>query len=567
MNKLVPNTLDKRWIWASTIGLLFFLLIQVFPISGQLFATDVQDVMTRSQAESKALEWATAKFGVQPSQVEKTKVTHLTDTHTSGYLSKYNLYDTYQKQWSVSNPTDTYAIELILRGGSGDLMLFLNMEKGDLVAWRHVADQPVKSKASSSGEVKVDQQAAKALQYAEFWGAKPGDWTLDEGSSKNGVIAFVSKQSSIGEANLWLKVRVPESFNALHSSFPEWKDGAVTYGVNLPVDFVHYIKDQEDWSAKLSLLGFLLPQLVLFILAIVYTGTHGGYSSYRRGIFLSVVFFVLYAGLTYNMIPGLRAGTWDTDMGVGDNVNIIISLVTYGAMALLTYFSAVGGDGLWKSMGRNLWPRWKEAGYGDAVLRSMREGYFLAFILLGSQSIILLILEKTLGSFAASDASQSMYNMSIPLLLPLLAWCAGISEELQSRLFGIGVIRKWFVGLARKILGREPSRKTLFWLTTVAIIPPGLIWALGHVGYAIFPVYTRIIELVLMSFLFGWFMLRFGIMTVIFAHVTLDAILMGMQMMFDGLPWDFAGGVFSLIMPGLVGIVIWALHRAIRPRS
>ena len=98
------------------------------------------------------------------------------------------------------------------------------------------------------------------------------------------------------------------------------------------------------------------------------------------------------------------------------------------------------------------------------------------------------------------------------------------------------------------------------------IVPPGLLWALGHVGYAIYPVYTRVIELVLMSFLFGWFMLRFGIITVIFAHVTLDAILMGMQMMFDGLPGDFLAA-FSLIMPGLVGIVIWWLHRTLRGKA
>jgi hypothetical protein len=61
-------------------------------------------------------------------------------------------------------------------------------------------------------------------------------------------------------------------------------------------------------------------------------------------------------------------------------------------------------------------------------------------------------------------------------------------------------------------------------------------------------------------------MLRFGIMTVIFAHVTLDAILMSMQMMFDGLPGDFFGGIFSLFMPGIVGIMIWWLHGIMRGR-
>ncbi|WP_182302219.1 CPBP family intramembrane glutamic endopeptidase [Cohnella cholangitidis] len=566
MSRLAPSALDKRWIWTATIGFLFFLLIQVFPITGQLFAIDVQDVMTRSKAEDKALEWAEAKFGIRPDQTEKKTVTHLSDSDTTGYFSKYKLYDAYEKQWSASAPTDTYAVELHLRE-KGKLLLFLNMESGNLVAWKHYSDWPAKKDHSVSEGASGEQSAANALKYAEFWGVQPGDWEPEGKSDSDGAFTFASKSGSIEEARLWLKVSMPDGFSTFDSAFPSWQGGSVTYGVNLPDDFVDYLDSQEKWSAMLSLLGFLLPQVLLFILAIIYTGTHGGNSSYLRGIFLSVLFFVLYAGLTFNMIPGLRAGTWDDGVGVGSNATVIVSLITYAAMAVFTYLSAVGGDGLWKSMGHSLWPRWKESGYGEAVLRSMREGYFLAFILLGAQSVILLLLEKSLGSFAASDASQSMYNMSIPLLLPLLAWCAGISEELQSRLFGIGVFRLWFVGLARKILGKEPSRKALVWLTTAAIVPPGLIWALGHVGYAIFPVYTRVIELVLMSFLFGWFMLRFGIMTVIFAHVTLDAILMGMQMMFDGLPGDFAGGVFSILMPGLAGIVIWGLHRAIRPRS
>jgi len=563
LSRLNSSPLDKRWLWTSVVGFLLFLFIQVFPVTGQLFATDVTQVMTRSEAEHRAIDWATARFGIQPGQIEQATVTHLSDSDTVGYLSKYDLLSTYEKQWSADTPTDVYAVELKLRDSdASSLLLSLNMESGDLVAWRHLSGQPANKSLSPEDQgLTGDQLAAKALHYAEFWGIHPKDWQWDGQPEDEGTISFNSEKTNLRDANLWLKINIPEGFDMLDSSFPPIAGGAITYGVHLPADFTEYITNQEKWATNLSLLGFILPQIILFILAIIYTGTHGGHSSYRRGIFLAILFFVLYAGLTFNMLPGLRAGTWDAGVGVGDNVNLIISLVTYAAMALLTYFSAVGGDGLWKSMGRSLWPRWKEAGYGDAVLRSMREGYFLAFILLGSQSVILLILEKSLGSFAASDATQSMYNMSIPWLLPLLAWCAGISEELQSRLFGIALFRKWLVGGARKLLGREPSRKTAMVLTFIAFIPPGLLWALGHVGYAIYPFYTRIIELVLLSFLFGWFMLRFGIMTVIFAHVTLDAILMGMQMMFDGLPGDFIGGVFSLIMPGIVGIIIWWLHR------
>jgi len=563
-NQSLP--LDKRWVWASAVGLAFFLLIQVFPITGQLFATHTSSVLTRSEAEHRALEWAGNKFGIPAADVEKTTVTHITDSKTNGYLSKNGLTASYERQWAAAIPTDVYVVELHLRGVSGALAISVHMESGNLVAWRHAVPASERTAPSASVE-RSAEEAAMALKFANWYGIRSDEWEWNGVASPEGGFEFVSKQAAIGDAKPILQVSLSSDYRAKDSSFPVWQGGAVSYRVDLPDSFVAYMESQGRWASNLSVLGFILPHVLLFILAIVYTGTHGGLSSYRRGLFLAAVFFALYAGLTFNMIPGLRAGIWESGVSVEDSVNVTVSLVTYGIMAVFTYFSAVGGDGLWKSMGRSLWPRWRESGYGDAVLRSMKQGYFLAFILLGAQSVILLLLEKTVGSFAASDATQSMYNMSIPLLLPLLAWCAGISEELQSRLFGIGVFRKWFVGLARKITGKEPTPRTAIVLTTLAIVPPGLFWALGHVGYAVYPVYTRVIELVLLSFLFGWFMLRFGLMTVIFAHVALDAILMGMQMMFDGLPGDFAGGVYSLFSPGIVGIVIWLLHRAIRPKA
>jgi hypothetical protein len=561
-------SLDRRWVWAAAVGLVIFLFIQVFPITGQLFAGSSSSVLTRAEAERQALKLAGDKFGLRPDDVDSTTVTHMTDSKTTGYFSKNKLINAYDKQWADFAPTDVYAIEVYARGLKGALVLSIDMENGRLVSWQHVVAGSASAEPQSSEASELtESHASRALNYAAMWSIDTERWEWTGVASASNVYEFVSRQSPIGEAQLRLRIAVPEGYEPSSSAKPSWQGGSVTYSVDLPASFNEYMKQQQKWASLLSAFGFILPQVLLMILAIIYAGTLGGLTSYRRGIFLAGTYFALYASLTFNMIPGLRAGTWESGIRIGDQVNLVFSLVTYGVMALFTYFSAVGGDGLWKSMGHTLWPRWQERGYGAAVLRSMKEGYFLAFILLGSQSLILLALEKSLGSFAASDATQSMYNMSIPLLLPLLAWCAGISEELQSRLFGIGLFRKWFVGLARLITGKSPSPRAAAILTAAAIVPPGLIWALGHVGYAIFPVYTRIIELVLMSFLFGWFMLRFGVMTVIFAHVTLDAVLMGMQMMFDGLPGDFAGGTFSLVFPALVGIVIWKLHGAVRLRT
>jgi hypothetical protein len=568
LSTIHPFQQDKRWVWTAVAGLLLFLFIQVFPITGQLFTADVHPVMTRSEAESSAVQLATSRFAVQPDDINQVTVTHITDSQTVGYLSKHELLGAYDKQWSTATPTDVYAIDLQLNGDAGHLLLYLHMENGGLVSWKHLTD----TVTTAPHPTEEDQSflASTALGYAGAYGIEPADWEWSGTIAEDSSIRFDSRKSHIGESQLWMKVLVPAEFSVTASSFAPWNGGEVTYGVDLPASFTDYMADQAELSSSLTIYGFIIPQIIFFIIAVIYAGTHGKLSSYRRGIFLSALFFTLYVGITFNMIPGLRAGSWEETLGQGNGVNIallVITIMIYAGMALLTYFSAVAGDGLWKSMGRTLWPRWQEPGYGAVVLRSMREGYFLAFILLGAQSVILLLLENSLGSFASSDSTQSMYNMNITWLLPLIAWCAGISEELQSRLLGIGVFRSWFVGGAKKLLGREPSHRTTLLLTTAAMIPPGLMWAMGHVGYAIYPVYTRLIELVILAMLFGWFMLRFGIITVIFAHVTLDAILMGMQMMYDGLPGDIYGGLFSLIMPALVGIVIWWLHGVMRGRK
>ena len=218
-------------------------------------------------------------------------------------------------------------------------------------------------------------------------------------------------------------------------------------------------------------------------------------------------------------------------------------------------------------MGRNLWPRWREPGFGREVVTGMKRGYLLAFLLLGVQSVILTGLTHGIGMFQSSDASQSSYNMLVPWLLLMLAWCAGISEETQSRLFGIGLLRHWLVDGAARLLGRAPSPRSAAALTVVAMFPPGLFWAFGHVGYAVYPVYSRLIELAVMAMLFGWFMLRFGFLAVLFAHIILDSVLMSVQMIFDGLPGDLAAGVAGPILPAVVALGIAWMHQRSRDGS
>lgn len=548
------------WNWAALAGLLVFLFVQVLPAA---LAYDAGDrALSRKQAENAALRLAADRFGLQAESVSGVEVTHLSDSDAVGYLSKEKQMKTYEKEWYDEFPTDSYRAELAVAGSDRKLTIYVHMETGRLLGWEDAA--AVTADGADADGSNANGSAQRALAYASLRDidAKDWEWT-EENPGVSGEWTFQSRKSPLGEARLLLHVRVPSGYDAFDSSFPAWEGGRVAYDIAVPEDFAAYLEEQKKLAGNLNAAGFILPQLLMLALAIVYAIVLRKKTSFRRGAFLSVIFFLLYAVFYFNMIPGFRAGLLaegETSSPAILIAMLIANLVVLAGMTLLTYFSAVAGDGLWRSMGANLWPRWQDDGFGRELWQSVRRAYPLAFLLLGVQSVILVGLQNGIGMFQSSDASQSTYNMTVPWLLLLLAWCAGISEELQSRYFGIGLFRSWLVGAAARILGREPSPRLGGTLTFIAMLPPGLIWAFGHVGYAVYPAYSRLIELILMALLLGWMMLRFGLIAVIFAHVVLNSVLMAVQLGFDGLPGDAAAGVAGILLPALIGWLLWRLH-------
>lgn len=562
--------ISKRWLVWSAIGLVLYFFIQVAPYIGSLQDSGNFGMMTREEAKSAALEAATARFGIPASDLGEARAAHLSDSEGVSYLSKEKLLEAYNDAWDERFPTDVYRVDIPL-GAESKLELSLHMKTGELVAWRHATEGRSTGGADEDPALLVRQ----ARETLAGWGFAAEDWEPTGEVAADGAVGFQSRKAGLGEAKLQVFVKPAqrsqapsgtgsESSAAEDGILPDRAGSELRYRLLPPASFMQYLESQEEKAARLSIYGSMLPQLVLLVLAVVYSGAYSSWTSYRRGAFLAPLFFVLYAAFTFNMAPAFRAQAIESGMGQPEAAafgSIVFNLMMLAAMALLTYFSAVAGDGLWKSAGRDLWPSWRQPDYGRRVLAGMGRGYLLAFIVLGVQSVTLLALTFLLGSFSSSDVTQSTYNMTYPWLMPLLAWCAGISEELQTRLFGIGLFRRWLTGGARRLLRREPSPRAAKALTFAAMLPASLLWAFGHVGYAIYPVHTRLIELVLIGCLFGWFMLRFGLIAVIFAHVSVNSILMGVQMLFDGLRVDLAGGLFSFAMPLLVAWAIWLLHR------
>ncbi|HEY4389964.1 MAG TPA: CPBP family intramembrane glutamic endopeptidase, partial [Paenibacillus sp.] len=277
------------------------------------------------------------------------------------------------------------------------------------------------------------------------------------------------------------------------------------------------------------------------VLAIVYSIVTRAHTSFKRGLFLASLYFVLSMVGAINMLPYLQKDSLSNGI-------LVFSFVLQGVVTLLMsgsiYVSLVGGDALWRQKGRNLWPRAKEPGYGRHVLTAMKNGYAWALILLGVQSIIFLALENTIHTWSTTDASQSTYNMLLPLLFPLLAWVAGIGEEAVYRLFGIAMLKKMFKS------------------TFVASLITSLIWAFGHTLYPIYPVISRPIELMFIGLLFSFVFLRYGFITAVFTHVIFDTILMAISLIVMGGGLNLAAGLFYLILPAIVGYLIYRFNPA-----
>jgi ABC-type sulfate transport system permease subunit len=132
--------------------------------------------------------------------------------------------------------------------------------------------------------------------------------------------------------------------------------------------------------------------------------------------------------------------------------------------------------------------------------------------------------------------------MYSPYVFPIMAWAAAISEEGTYRLFGIA----FFLKLVR--------------FRFLAVLLPSILWALGHTEYAIYPVYTRLIEVTLLGLVFGYAFLKYGFLTALFAHACMDSVLMGLSL------WSISTwpglylGLIYIASPFVVAWIIYWLH-------
>lgn len=537
---LVLKANFKRLGLLAAIGLILFFVFQIFPATSSQ-TTDIPSTsfISKEQATQSARSFAASMADYTlPSDNGKTLVTYQTHSDIYGYMAKTKQLDSYNQKWEAAYPYDVFRVRLPDEDNGGYLNVDVHMRTGKVVGFK----REVPSSLYASAEAEQDKNKRNAtIQLAE------GNLPLDEKEQlASGILAEfgydapkLQRDTREGEGGLTYTdadKQIGDSKLELNFTFENGAVRSFESVFSVPEEHINYVKDQTRQANWMTYGGYAFLTFVLGVLAIIYSILTRAHTSFKRGIILSLVYFAASVIGTLNMIPLFQA------QGLSSFMLAFLMLMQTGitlVMSATIYLSLVAGDGMWRKIGLNPWPRAKEPGYGKYVLHSMYTGYLWAFILLGVQSILFFILERSIGSWSTTSADQSTYNMSYAWIFPIMAWMAGIGEETVYRLFGIRMMQK----IVRN--------------TFIACLIPTLIWALGHTLYPIYPVITRPIELMVIGLLFSLVMLRHGFIAVVFSHVIFDSLLMGLSLIFMGDALNISAGIFWIVLPAIVGYVIY----------
>jgi hypothetical protein len=519
--------------------------------SESLQLQQADEVISKSKAADSAAEFVQTVLSLDLSTPvkEKALTTYETRADLFGYLTKADLLAPYLKTYEKQFPYDVFRVRYTDPTETlSAVTVDVHMTTGQVVGFEEIASssnankqmmldlgsETTDSMKAWEGDLTLEEKVKLAQPYLNAFGFQPSELELASDEGDVGLQYRINGYT-LGESQAQVKLSYEYGVvSSLESYF------------TVPQAHLDYVSGQTKIANWLTYAGYALLTFVLAILAIVYSALTRAHTSFKRGIFLASVYFVLSTIGTLNMMPAFQKEGLESGV-------LIFGFFFQGLVTLFlaasVYFSLVGGDGLWRKNGVNLWSRSREEGYGRSMLHSVADGYAWALILLGAQSVIFFILEHTIHTWSTTDATQSPYNMLYPLLLPLLAWVAGIGEEAVYRLFGI------------------PMLKKMFRSTFIASLLSTLIWAFGHTLYPIYPVISRPIELTFIGLLFSLVFLRYGFATVVFSHVIFDSILMSLSLMFMGGALNIGAGLFYIALPAIVAYVIYLFNPPSKERK
>jgi hypothetical protein len=539
---MVKRQSEFTLLLLAVIGVILFLSV-IFTSSYLLGTSQPEEeadhgpAISQQEAADAAVRFAQKRF--QLSANYEARTLYQTHSKRSGYLQKEHLSEKYTERFA-NLPLDYYEVEINdLSSGSTTYYIDVNYKDQQILGW--VAYQSPSNKVDTVASSVIDPQAL-AEQAIIDQGYALADFTkLDKSpplekestltATKGRSFVYQSNTNQIGEAKLHLALTV---LNGKVVSFHPLFD--------IPASFQLWQEKQND-SASIMTRISMIVSLIMAAYALYTIIRYRREITFRSGLWLMAIFLVIYIGNNFNMLPALRTSHSDGPSQFEALFYLAFLNTIIVMMAVSVYLSILAGKQMWTRFNWNPLPNWQDSSFGSHVLTAMARGYLLCLFILGVQQVLFFIAEHAFDVWSVNDASDSVLNMTIPGLFPLMAWAAAISEEAIYRLLGIA----FFMKIVR--------------FRFLAILLPSIIWALSHTQYPIYPVYTRLVEVTIIGIIFGYAFLKYGFMTVLFAHASMDSILMGMSLYGLGDWTHILIGSFYVVFPALVGWVLYKLHQ------
>ncbi|WP_199620480.1 CPBP family intramembrane glutamic endopeptidase [Paenibacillus alkalitolerans] len=536
------RTSIRNWALAvsAVAGLILFWMFYYAPLlQGQDPEASTHKI-DRAAAEEAAVRFVAARLGHDTAL--QSFGMYSAERVTFGYLYKEEAIQQFTELFRDRLPLELYRVEVVEQRSGARHTVDINPYTGEPAEW---------NLQLQGGPLTEDELIRQADKWVEAQGWKEeASFVLSD--AETGQVLYDLTIPEIKGASVQADLHIDS--DGIRSSQIRWY---------APEDYTEEAGRQDTVASVLGVGGLALSS-ALQLAAFIYAVRFNRNVSWRRGIALSVIFAVLYCAFNINMYPGIKAMVLTIaeggDFAAAGNAEVqtitaagLISALVMANMltmvlAIGLYFSIVAGNEMCRRRGWNLWPPGSDSDYGNRAVSSMWKGYAFAFVMLGLQSVIFLGAEQTFGTWYTIDASTSSHNLLFPVLMPVLAWCAAISEEGVYRLFGI------------------PALKAIFRFTTPAVIVTSMIWALGHVQYPIYPYYTRFVEVTILGLLFSYVFLKHGFMTAVFAHAVADTIWMGISITANhpsAMNWTFAAVYF--VLPIVIAYAMAAFGRRRRP--
>jgi hypothetical protein len=357
------------------------------------------------------------------------------------------------------------------------------------------------------------------------------------------IFTWEASEQHLGEARLRMTV-------GIHGDVVDW----FSQHVEVPETFGLAREGEGSKGNLLTSISEVFDSFLILLAVVIFLIAHKKIDiPWRGGLALAVIMAVASLLEDLNGIPNMKSAySTESPLYIFWSKAALDSIESALWLGVKTFLFAIAGWALCREVFKGKRTDWIVRGQdwlSSEFGRASFMGYILAGISLGYVTSFYLIGEKYLGVWSPVPSSYSnMLSTWIPLFDPLTgSFQAAVSEELMYRFFAIALLIKYL---------RLPF---------LALLIPAMIWAFGHSNYDVSPFYTRGIELTIDGLVFGYFFLRYGLITVIVAHYVFDAIIGGMPLIQSSNAYLFWSGmiVISIMaIPAVLGI-IWMLREKI----